>query len=355
METKRKLSKMQRNLLAVTVVPMVAVGVLGGIGTFNNLSTAYGGETALGALAAGEGATAILALVLLVTTLFGRSAPLVVRAGLWALPAAAAVMGATAAHGKGQTIVFALTPMAITAAAEAIAYLARIVVIHQDGRDVEAETRAARVIRDLAYHQARAAAHPSDRARKASVRKSWKLARMVGNGDTALSADLLDVQRDRISASAGVALERMFSPGLSAPVPELLAASANEVPAILPASADDATTPRTHESTIREDANGYPAVTGSDQQEQTENVRPSLALVQTEKTKKPSIAADVRRMAEDGVKDIQHVLAAIATRHNRDADDRTFQQTVTRYWREAKTAPTAEQEADSAKVSGPYL
>ncbi|MEU8764953.1 conjugal transfer protein [Streptomyces sp. NPDC048659] len=351
---KNPISKLQKTLLIATIVPMVAIGVLGGIGTYNNLSVKYGGETALGALAAGEGATAVMALVLLVTTLFSRPAPRIVRAGLWALPAAAAVMGATAAHGLGQTIVYALTPMAITAAAEAIAYLARIVVIHQDGRDVEAETRAAAVIRDLAYHQARATAHPSKRARKASVRKSWRLARMVGEGDTALGADLLNVQRTRLSASADVALERMFTPGLSAARPALLAASATEAPAILPTSTGDATTPRAHGATLREDEGGYPQSTGSDQHEETENVRPSLALVQTEKPKKPSIAADVRRMAEDGVKDVQHVLAAIATRHGRDADDKTFQQTVTRYWREAKAAPAAEAETD-AKVSGPYL
>ncbi|MGW8768698.1 conjugal transfer protein [Streptomyces sp. NPDC055815] len=350
---KNPLSKMQKTLLIATILPMLAIGVLGGIGTYSNLSARYGSETALGALGAGEGATAILALVLLVTTLFSRPAPRIVRAGLWALPGAAAVMGATAAEGLGQTIVYALTPMAITAAAEALAYLARIVVIHQDGRDVEAEARAAAVIRDLAYHQARAAAHPSERARKASVRKSWRLARMVGEGDTALGADLLDVQRNRLSASADVALERMFTPGMSAPAPALLAATADEVPALLP-PAGDATTPRAHESTIREGANGYPAVTGSDQQEETENIRPSLALVRTEKAKKPSIAADVRRMAEDGVKDVQHVLAAIATRHGRDADDKTFQQTVTRYWREAKAAPAAEADTDT-KVSGPYL
>ncbi|MFC9265624.1 conjugal transfer protein [Streptomyces hydrogenans] len=352
---KNPISKLQKTLLIATIVPMVAIGVLGGIGTYNNLSVKYGGETALGALAAGEGATAVMALVLLVTTLFSRPAPRIVRAGLWALPAAAAVMGATAAEGLGQTIVYALTPMAITAAAEAIAYLARIVVIHQDGRDVEAETRAAAVIRDLAYHQARAAAHPSKWARKASVRKSWRLARMVGEGDTGLGEDLLTVQRTRLTASADTALERMFSPGLSAARPALLAASATEVPAILPASTDDATTSRAHESTIREDEGGYPHRTGSDQGEETESVRPSLALVQTEKAKKPSIAADVRQMAEDGVKDVRHVLAAIATRHNRDTNDKTFQQTVTRYWRQATAPEPTETDTDSAKVSGPYL
>ncbi|MER8237431.1 conjugal transfer protein [Streptomyces sp. NPDC094049] len=348
---KNPISRIQKTLVIATIVPMVAIGVLGGIGTYTNLSAKYGGETALGALAAGEGATAVMALVLLVTTLFNRPAPQIVRAGLWALPAAAAVMGATAATGLGQTIVYALTPMAITAAAEAIAYLVRIVVIHQDGRDVEAETRAAAVIRDLAYHQARAAAHPSARARKASVLKSWKLARRVGDGDTALGGDLLLVQRTRLQTSAGVALERMFSPGLAAPTAALPAASASGAPALLPVSAGDATSPRTHESTVRESSAGYPAETGPEQQEDAETSRPSLSLVPAPKTKRPSIAQDVRDMAADGIRDLRVVLEAIATRHGRNADDPVLRQTVTRYWREAKDAEDAEgqeQQTDTA-------
>ncbi|MFH9016457.1 conjugal transfer protein [Streptomyces sp. NPDC017943] len=353
--TMKKLTTMQRTLLIATILPILAVGVAGGIGTYNNLSARYGNETALGALAAGEGATAVMALVLLVTTLFNRAAPLIVRAGLWALPAAAAVMGATAAKGIGQTIVYALTPMAITAAAEAIAYLARIVVIHQEGRDIEAEARAAAVVRDLAYHQARAAAHPSKRVRKASVRKSWRLAAKVGTGDVSLGADLLDVQRDRLTQGADIALQRMFAPGIAASTaPALLAASADTTPALPAASADDVTNPRAQESTIRPDANGYPADTDSDQAEESKNVRPDLKVVRTEKPKKPSIAADVRRMAEDGVKDVRHVLDAIATRHGREADDPKLRQTVTRYWREATAAETS-QAINQADQPSPYL
>jgi len=238
---KKPLGWVKVTLLFITAVVMVGVGVLGGVGTYSNLSHRYGGETALGALGAGEGATAVLALVLLVTTVFGRPAPKLVRLGLWALPAAAAAMGATAAHGTGQTIVYALTPMAITASAESVAYLARLAVVHQEGRDVEAEARAAAVVRDLAYHQARAAAHPSERARKRSVLRSWRLARKVGTGDVALGTELLDVQRVRLTQGADIALERMFTPGMTGSVPAALGASADTPRAILPASADDAT------------------------------------------------------------------------------------------------------------------
>lgn len=211
----KKLTKTQTSILAAALLPMVAVGIAGGIGTYSNISNAYGSGTAIGALAAGEGATAVLALVLLITTMLGQSAPAIIRIGLWALPATAAVMGATAAtQGLGQTIVYAATPMAITAGAEGLAFLVRRIVVHQEGRDIEAQARAAAVVRDLAYHQARATAHPSARARKRSVRRSWRLARKVGNGDIALGVQLLDVQRTRLVAGADTALAAMFQPGM---------------------------------------------------------------------------------------------------------------------------------------------
>ncbi|OYP09977.1 hypothetical protein CFC35_41920 [Streptomyces sp. FBKL.4005] len=353
---KKPLGRVKIGLLIITALVMVGVGILGGVGTYSNLSGRYGGETALGALGAGEGATAVLALVLLVTTVFGRPAPRVVRLGLWALPAAAGIMGATAADGMGQTIVYALTPMAITASAESVAYLARLAVVHQEGRDVEAEARAAAVVRDLAYHQARAAAHPSKGARKRSVRKSWRLARKVGTGDTTLGTDLLGVQRVRLTQGADIALERMFTPGMSATVPALLTASADGTPALLPAPADDATSPRAHESTTRPDANGYPAQNSSDQQEQSKSIRPALTLVRTQGKRAKSLAADVRQMVKDGVDDVRVITDALATRHGRQADDPKFKATVARSVRAARRA--AEKDAADAPApaqAGPYL
>lgn len=332
----RQLTNIQRWLLIGTIVPILAVGVAGGIGTYTNLSRVYGEGTALGALAAGEGATAVMAMILLITTALGQAAPRPVRAGLWLLPMAAAAMGATAATGLGQTIVYAITPMAITASAEGLAFLTRRVVIHQVGRDVEAQARAAAVLKDLAYHQAVAAGHPDEKTRKKAVKTSWKLARKVGVGDPSLAADLMDVQRDRIGKSADIALERMFTPGLSATVPALTPASTTTVPAILPASANDATSPRAHESTIHADTNGYPTEEGSDQEESTKSVRPALQVVRDVKAKGKSMRADVREMVASGVQDVRHVVDAIATRHGRDADDKAFQATVGKYVREAK-------------------
>ncbi|MFJ4001172.1 conjugal transfer protein [Streptomyces parvus] len=209
-QTRKPLTKVQIGVLAAAFLPMLATGVLGGIGTYSNIGHAYGTGTALGALGAGEGATAVLALVLLGLTLLGQSSPRVVRIGLWALPAAAAVMGAMAAPDPGRVVIYALTPMGMSVSAEGMAFLARRIVVHTDGRDAETERRNADVVQALAYHQARAAHHPSDRVKWWSERKSWRLARKVGVGDTALGSRLLDVQRDRVTAGANAALASMF-------------------------------------------------------------------------------------------------------------------------------------------------
>ncbi|MBK3629754.1 conjugal transfer protein [Streptomyces sp. MBT49] len=221
--TRKPLTRVQIGVLSAAFVPMLATGVVGGIGTYSNIGHAYGTGTALGALGAGEGATAVLALVLLGLTMLGQSSPHVVRAGLWALPAAAAVMGAMAAPDPGRTVVYALTPMGMSVSAEGMAFLARRIVVHTDGRDAENERRTADIVQALAYHRARAAHHPSDRVKKWSERKSWRLARKVGVGDTALGSRLLDVQRDRITDGADAALASMF--GTTVPLP---AADTNE-------------------------------------------------------------------------------------------------------------------------------
>ncbi|WAP56332.1 conjugal transfer protein [Streptomyces sp. S465] len=217
MTTRKNLSKIQTGVLTAAFVPMLATGVVGGIGTYSNIGHAYGTGTALGALGAGEGATAVLALVLLGLTMLGQSSPRVVRIGLWALPAAAAVMGAMAAPDPGRTVIYALTPMGMSVSAEGMAFLARRIVVHTDGRDAENERRTADIVQALAYHRARAAHHPSNRIKWWSERMSWRLARKVGVGDAALGSRLLDVQRDRITDGADAALASMF--GGTGPVP----------------------------------------------------------------------------------------------------------------------------------------
>ncbi|MEU7551082.1 hypothetical protein AB0B01_01765 [Streptomyces sp. NPDC044571] len=210
MSTGRALTRPQKLVLATAFVPMLATGAAGGAGTFSNIKGAYGSGTALGAVAAGEGATAVLALVLLGLTMLGQSSPAVIRAGLWLLPAAAAAMSAAAAPDGPRTVIYAITPLGMSVSAEGMAFLARRIVVHTDGRDAEAEAHSAAIVQALAYHRARAANHPDDNVRAASERTSWKLARKVGAGDTTLAGRLLAVQGDRIASGADAALADMF-------------------------------------------------------------------------------------------------------------------------------------------------
>ncbi|MFJ9826023.1 conjugal transfer protein [Streptomyces sp. NPDC101160] len=209
--TGKPLSRVQKVVLGLAFVPMLATGGAGAFGTFTNIRAAYGSGTAVGAVAAGEGATAVLAIVLLGLTLLGQSAPVVIRAGLWALPTAASAMSAMAAKTPGEMVIYALTPLGMTASAEGAAFLARRIVVYRDGRDAEAERRAAEVVQSLAYHRARAANHPDENVRRKSDLKSWKLARNVGAGDLALGERLLDVQRAQLTEGANAALAAMFT------------------------------------------------------------------------------------------------------------------------------------------------
>ncbi|WP_424863217.1 conjugal transfer protein [Streptomyces sp. MMS24-I29] len=209
-QARKPLTRVQVGVLSAAFLPMLGTGVIGGIGTYSNIGEAYGKGTALGALGAGEGATAVLALVLLGLTLLGQSSPRIIRVGLWALPAAAAAMGAMAAPDPGRTVIYALTPLGMSVSAEGMAFLARRIVVHTDGRDAEHERHTAGLVQALAYHRARAAHHPLDRVRKRSDRASWRLARKVGAGDVELGSRLLDVQRDRVTIGADAALASMF-------------------------------------------------------------------------------------------------------------------------------------------------
>ncbi|MFF2809351.1 hypothetical protein ACFVT2_19650 [Streptomyces sp. NPDC058000] len=217
---------------------MLATGVAGGIGTFSNISGIYGNGTAVGAVAAGEGATAVLALVLLGQTLLGQPSPLIFRVGLWALPIAASAMSAMAAPDSSRTVIYALTPMGMCVSAEGMAFLARRIVVHQDGRDVEADRKAAAVVQALAYHRARAANHPDADLRAKSERESWKLARKVGTGDTTLASRLLEVQRERVTVGADAAIADMFT--VTAPATPVTETVVPVTPSLTTASAPPA-------------------------------------------------------------------------------------------------------------------
>ncbi|WP_435970374.1 conjugal transfer protein [Streptomyces sp. Qhu_M48] len=254
--TGKPLSRLQKVVLGGAFVPMLATGGAGGYGTYTNIKAAFGSGTAVGAVAAGEGATAVLAIVLLGLTLLGQSSPRAIRAGLWALPAAASAMSVTAAKTPGEIVIYAITPMGMTASAEGAAFLARRIVVYRDGRDAEAEAHAAAIVQALAYHRARAANHPDEKIRQKSERTSWKLARKVGAGDIVLGDRLLDVQRQRVTAGADAALADMFgvpaTPSLTAgPVDDITVELEVDRPTrpIYPANAEESEQSRMERST----------------------------------------------------------------------------------------------------------
>lgn len=202
----------QKTVLALATLPMIGAGGLGAWGTYANITSVFHrSATALGVVAAGEGATLVLALVLVGLTMLGQPSPLAVRAGLWMLPAAASVVGVLVAPGVKDAVVFAITPMAMTVSAEGLGLLARRIVVHTTGVDVEAQRRNAATLRRIAYHRARAERHPDKKVRKASALKAWKLMSHVGAGDAALGSGLVGVQRERITEGADAALVDMLT------------------------------------------------------------------------------------------------------------------------------------------------
>ncbi|WP_181446515.1 hypothetical protein [Streptomyces sp. NTH33] len=219
---RRELTRGQCAVLVLAAVPMVAFGGLGGWGTFTNIAAEFGrAATALGVVAAGEGVTLVLALVMVGLTMLGQSSPAPVRAGLWLAPLAAAVTGVVVADDVTEAVVYAMTPMAMSAAAEGLGLLARRVVVFRTGVDMEVQSRNAETLQRLAYHRARAANHPDARKRKRSQRAAWRLAKRVGVGDAELGAGLVDVQRERLTEGADAALLDMLTVAPAPVVPEV--------------------------------------------------------------------------------------------------------------------------------------
>ncbi|MEV0991830.1 hypothetical protein [Streptomyces sp. NPDC049949] len=303
---------------------MLATGAAGGVGTFSNIKGAYGSGTALGALAAGEGATAVLALVLLGLTMLGQAAPLVVRAGLWLLPAAASVMAGMAADGPGRTVIYAVTPMGMCVAAEGMAFLARRIVVHTDGRDAEAEHRAAAVVRSLAYHRARAANHPDEKIRARSERTSWRLARKVGTGDASLGTRLLDVQRERVTTGADVALADMFAVAVT---PERHAATAPVTPTLPPAPEPASAVVEAEAVTVSRDREDTQVSTPT-QEAETDGVTGAVTPVTLDEV--AAVAGVPTPLPAEPLTDVQLV---VVLRHLRYSDDPplSYRQAVTAF------------------------
>uniref|UniRef100_UPI0036D2A0F1 hypothetical protein n=1 Tax=Peribacillus butanolivorans TaxID=421767 RepID=UPI0036D2A0F1 len=175
-------------------------------------------EPGLGLRAAGEGLTLVLALIMLGRTMLGQSSPAVVRLGMWLAPVSASCIGVTIASSPRDAAVYAVTPLAMSGAAEGLGFIARSVVVYTTGVDAEAQRRNADAVQQLAYHQAVAARHPDEKQRAKALRKSWDLAEKVGVGDQVLGAALVEVQRGRITEGADEALAGMFSAAAPAAV-----------------------------------------------------------------------------------------------------------------------------------------
>ncbi|MEU1180588.1 hypothetical protein ABZ464_23600 [Streptomyces sp. NPDC005820] len=210
----RKLTGGQRAVLISATVPMIGFGGLGGWGTFTNVVSEFGPDrqaTALGVVAAGEGATLVLALVMVLLTMLGQAAPWPVRAGLWSAPAAAAATGVVVADTLTESVVYGITPMAMCVAAEGLGLVARRLVVYRTNLDVEAQRRNAQIMRRIAYHRARADRHPWKWVQNWSELAAWWLLRRAGEGDAELGVELIRVQRVTLTEGAGLALGDMLA------------------------------------------------------------------------------------------------------------------------------------------------
>ncbi|MDX3405544.1 hypothetical protein PV708_04800 [Streptomyces sp. ME02-6977A] len=207
----RTLTKGQIAVLAIAAALMAGVGGFGAWGTYTNAVEAFHREaTAAGVVAAGEGLTLILGLVMLLRTMLGQSSPAVVRLGMWLAPVSAACVGITIAGTAREAAVYAVTPLAMSGAAEGLSFVARSVVVFTTGVDADTQRRNADTARQLAFHRAVADGHPGKMQRKVARRRYWRLARYVGVGDAELGAGLVDVQRTRVRDGADAALASMY-------------------------------------------------------------------------------------------------------------------------------------------------
>ncbi|MFJ5915015.1 conjugal transfer protein [Streptomyces ardesiacus] len=207
----RTLTRWQATVFAVAAVLMAGVGGFGAWATYTNAVSEFHREaTAAGVVAAGEGLTLILGLVMLLRTMLGQSSPAVVRLGMWLAPVSAACVGITIAGTAREAAVYAVTPLAMSGAAEGLSFVARSVVVFTTGVDAETQRRNADTARQLAFHRAVAEGHPGKWKQKMAQRRYWRLARYVGVGDAELGAGLVDVQRHRVRDGADAALASMY-------------------------------------------------------------------------------------------------------------------------------------------------
>ena len=227
-----KLSKGQVTVLIVAATPMALVGVAGAIGTFVNMNNVlHRSWSALGLVAAGEGATLICALVALAVTLMGQHTPLTVRLGMWLVPLLASGAGVALAPNPTEAVVMGVTPLAMTAAGEGVAFVARRVVAYRTGVDIEQQRRSG-----LLLWHANRAANGRGLGKKVSEAAVWRLTKQFAATDQQLSVQLGEIQRYRIADGADANLATV----LTQPAQRPAVAPAAPAPALPPAPVTEA-------------------------------------------------------------------------------------------------------------------
>ncbi|WP_051811879.1 helix-turn-helix domain-containing protein [Kitasatospora sp. MBT63] len=230
----QRISTPARVVLGLIFVVMGGVGIAGAVATFFNMKAAFGSSgTAVGVVAAGEGATAVLGLTLVGLTLITRPYPTGLRLGLWLIPLAGSVTGAVVAlvkHDYQHAMVNAVTPLAMTVAAEMAGYLARSIVVASTGIDAEADRKTGETLRRIEWHQARAQHHPNERTRTRSAKAAWKLAKGLGQNDPRLGQQLSTAYAERTASTALTALDSLYHRAPGQQPAELPAAPAPVVP-----------------------------------------------------------------------------------------------------------------------------
>ncbi|MFJ7280953.1 hypothetical protein [Kitasatospora sp. NPDC098663] len=206
----RHLTPGTRTVFAALFAVCAAVGTAGAAGTYANAKKALGSGTAVGVVAAGEGAILVLGLTMLGLTLIQRPYPAAMRLGLIGIPVAAAVAGIVIAPTDAARVAYGVSPLAMTAAAELSGLLARSIVVHRTGVDAEGDRRTGDALRLVEYHRARAERHPDERIRRRSERAAWRLARRIGAGDTRLGTALPDAYAERTAAAAVAAIDSLY-------------------------------------------------------------------------------------------------------------------------------------------------
>lgn len=199
----------QKFVLAITCAPMAAAGIAGGIASYYNFAGVLASKSnALSLVLAGEGVAFICALVALAVTLMGQHTPSVVRAGLWLIPLAASVAGGIVAPDTNTRVVMILSPLAMTAAGEGIALVARRIVAYRTGVDIEQQRRSGLLL----WHANRSqnGGWLGKRLSKAAV---WRLTRQFAETDSQMSVQLGEVQRFRIAEGADANLTAALSGG----------------------------------------------------------------------------------------------------------------------------------------------